>query len=194
MNNEPAKNNSLSRTVLEVWKKIFIGSTLLIFIIILAIIFDGRSSVEEPNISSKNPPVYDGCVVTKTPIEYKIINKKVRESDVKNKFIQECYILIKKIAPTVSELEQFAISLGKNNNNIEFRIFDNKQAYQLYELYVATNREEEAPQKDWDFLWTHYLASYLKANTSRRNNYLQPLSDIYRTEGQTSIPAIQINN
>ena len=135
-----------------------------------------------------------GCIAPNPTIGYSLLGESARQSDVKDIFIKECYILLKKKAPTVAELTQLVTALGKNNENIEFKFFDDPRAYKLYEKYVTQHKEGDASEEEWKFLYDHHPAWYLKANTYLSNNYLQLVGNAYYAEGQTSIPKIPIVN
>ncbi len=135
-----------------------------------------------------------GCVVAKPAISYSVLAESARQSDLATITIKECYILLAKKAPTISELTQLSASLGTDNQNIEFTIFDDAKAYNLYQKYIISHKEMDASDQDWKFLYDHFLATYLKANTNLNNNYLQPVGNAYYIKGQTSIPEIPIAN
>lgn len=171
----------------------FVSGILILLVIGFIVDQVDRSTTKTP-LGNNSITNSIGCIVPNPTINYSLLLEGARQSDVKNIFIKECYILLEKKAPTVAELTQLATVLGKNNENIEFKIFDDARAYTLYEKYVATHTENDASDQDWKFLYDHFLAWYLKANTQLRNNYLQPVSNIYYTDGQASIPNIQIVN
>lgn len=151
-----------------------------------------KSSTTKPTVTSTVKPI--GKPTPNPVIGYSLLGESTRQSDVKNIFIKERYILLEKKAPTIEELTKLATVLGKNNENIEFIIFDDAKAYQLYKKYIIPHKEEEASDADWEFLYDHFLAWYLKANTYSRSNYLQPVGNIYHTEGQAIKPNVQIVN
>ncbi len=124
------------------------------------------------------------CKTTQTSITYSVLEEKYRNSDVPGKQIYECYIVIDKTAPTLDELKDFASVLGKGVNDVEFFIFDTKQAYEIdknrRELKLREGYTESMiSDSDWNVWDLHYLACYLKANVSINHNKLTPISDIY---------------
>lgn len=170
----------------------FVSGILLLLAVLL--IFGQTAKFTSKTPSDSSPVISNvGCITLNPTIGYSLLGENVRQSDVKTIFIKECYILLEKKAPTITELTQLATALGKNNENIEFRIFDDQRAHTLYEKYIVPHRENDASEEEWKFLYDHFLAWYLKANTRLRNNYLQPVGNAYYM-GQTSIPKIQIVN
>lgn len=181
------------------------GISTIIFFILFGVFSDTQTKQEEvsstntenkqllaSSTQTNNNPVSKtaGCIVPDPSISYSLLNESSRQSDVKSISIKECYILLTKKSATIVELTKLATELGKNNENIEFQIFDDSQAYQLYKKYIITHKEDDASDKDWKFLYDHYLAWYLKANTQLKNNYLQPVGNAY----STSIPQVVIVN
>ena len=155
------------------------------------------SSETKPNTVTTSPtPTISNTQPTPTisVMGYSLLNEAERQSDVKGKLIKERYILLKNNTPSVEELTTLVTTLGKDNQNVEYFIFDDSKSYDLYKKYVATHKETEASNDDWKFLYDHFLATYLKSNTYRVNNYLQPVGNAYLKEGQPSIPEIQIQN
>ena len=163
-------------------------------IIFISIFSGGNKNAQQAESPTPSNLVNVGCSVPGTAISFTVTSEKSRESDVQSIPIKECYILLSKKSPTIADLTKLAGELGKNNQNIEFFIFDDGRAYNLYEKYVATHKEESASDADWKFLYDHFLATYLKAHTNITNNYLQPVGNQYYSKGQTSIPDIQIAN
>lgn len=136
-----------------------------------------------------------GCVVPNTPIKYSLINEKDRASDVKGIYIRECYILLEQQAPSTEKMIELATVLGNNNQNIEFRIFDDKQAYEIYfvkyqDVLNSGGKDTDISKRNWDIVDKHWLALYLKAKTVLNTNTLTLLSDNYESKGED----IQINN
>ena len=155
-----------------------------IFILVIII----GSGNKDPKVSTERT---QRCVAMETPIPYSVLEERDRESDVAGKQIHECYIVIEKVAPTLSDLTNLATALGKGAENIEYKIYDTNEAYMIgkrfREITARNGSESEISDAGWAIWDEHYLAVYLKANKHVRNNRLSPVSDIYAGQEDVTI-------
>jgi hypothetical protein len=173
-------------------QKIAVGIIgIILLLIIIVVVLNNKEETPSPVQQPKTQVVkrVDRCKTTETSISYSVLEEKDRKSDVPSISIHECYILIDKIAPTIIELTNLATVLGTGVDNIEFEIFDSKEAYVInkryQEILKRNGKDSEISKSEWAIWDNHYLARYLKANTTRRNNYFWTISDIY--SGQENV-------
>lgn len=166
----------MDQTIKKKWYKKW--WVIILFGVVAVVVLSSSGDTKEKYVREST------CKTTQSLITYNVLEEKDRNSDVAGKLIHECYIVINKTAPTLSELTDLASALGREVNNVEFFIFDSNQAYEIdknrRELSFRENYSESViPDTDWAVWDVHYLARYLKSNVSLSHNKLTPISDIY---------------